>query len=52
MMVLMMILHVFCVYLMGGLKKPRKLTWVTRVTLVVLIITFSVIGYSFPRDQN
>ncbi|KAL8260128.1 hypothetical protein R6Q59_028081, partial [Mikania micrantha] len=29
MMVLMMILHVFRVYLTGGFKKPRELTWVT-----------------------
>ncbi|KAK8336425.1 hypothetical protein V6Z12_A09G120200 [Gossypium hirsutum] len=41
MMVLMMILHVFRVYLTGGFKKPRELTWVTVV----------VLGYSLPRDQ-
>jgi len=29
MMVLMLILHVFRVYLTGGFKKPRELTWVT-----------------------
>ncbi|CAL5179158.1 unnamed protein product [Lathyrus oleraceus] len=33
MMVLMMILHVFRVYLTGGFKKPRELTWVTGVVL-------------------
>ena len=33
MMVLMMILHVFRVYLTGGFKKPRELTWVTGVIL-------------------
>ncbi|KAJ0009895.1 hypothetical protein Pint_33165 [Pistacia integerrima] len=27
MTVLMIILHVFCVYLIGGFKKPCKLTW-------------------------
>ena len=32
MMVLMMVLHVFRVYLTGGFKKPRELTWVTGVT--------------------
>lgn len=40
MMVLMMILHVFRVYLTGGFKKPRELTWVIGVT-----------GYSLPWDQ-
>jgi TatA/E family protein of Tat protein translocase len=29
----MMILHVFRVYLTGGFKKPRELTWVTGVVL-------------------
>ena len=29
MMVLMMILHVFRVYLTGGFKNPREFTWVT-----------------------
>jgi cytochrome b6 len=37
MMVLMLVLHVFRVYLTGGFKKPRELTWVT--------------GYSLPWDQ-
>eukprot|EP00967_Tisochrysis_lutea_P159143 scaffold328669_cov741-Tisochrysis_lutea.AAC.1 len=37
MMVLNMILHVCRVYLTGGFKKPRELTWVT--------------GYSLPWDQ-
>ncbi|KAL5568807.1 hypothetical protein UlMin_025382 [Ulmus minor] len=51
MMVLMMILHVFRVYLTGGFKKPRELTWVTGVVLAVLTVHFVVIGYSLPRDQ-
>ncbi|CAA0808819.1 ATPase- F1 complex- alpha subunit protein [Striga hermonthica] len=40
MMVLMMILHVFRVYLTGGFKKPRELTWVTGVVLTVLTASF------------
>lgn len=51
MMVLMMILHVFCVYLTGGFKKPRELTWVTGVILAVLTVSFGVTGYSLPWDQ-
>ncbi|TYG46615.1 hypothetical protein ES288_D11G269700v1 [Gossypium darwinii] len=39
MMVLMMILHIFRVYLIGG------------VVLVVLTASFGVTGYSLPRDQ-
>ena len=48
---LMMILHVFRVYLTGGFKKPRELTWVTGVILAVLTASFGVTGYSLPRDQ-
>ncbi|MFS7920295.1 Cytochrome b6 [Helianthus anomalus] len=52
MMVLMMILHVFRVYLTGGFKKPRELTWVTGVVvLAVLTASFCVTGYSLPLDK-
>jgi cytochrome b6 len=51
MMVLMMILHVCRVYLTGGFKKPRELTWVTGVVLASLTVSFGVTGYSLPWDQ-
>jgi len=51
MMVLMMILHVFRVYLTGGFKKPRELTWVTGVILASITVSFGVTGYSLPWDQ-
>ena len=51
MMVLMMILHVFRVYLTGGFKKPRELTCVTGVTLASVTVSFGVTGYSLPLDQ-
>jgi len=51
MMVLMMILHIFRVYLTGGFKKPRELTWITGVILGVLTVSFGVTGYSLPWDQ-
>lgn len=51
MMVLMMILHVFRVYLTGGFKKPRELTWITGVVLGVITVSFGVTGYSLPWDQ-
>jgi cytochrome b6 len=51
MMVLAMILHVFRVYLTGGFKKPRELTWVTGVILSVLTVSFGVTGYTLPWDQ-
>ena len=51
MMVLMMILHVCRVYLTGGFKKPRELTWVTGVALASITVSFGVTGYSLPWDQ-
>jgi cytochrome b6 len=51
MMVLMMILHTFRVYLTGGFKKPRELTWITGVILAVITVVFGVTGYSLPWDQ-
>ena len=51
MMVFMMILHVCRVYLTGGFKKPRELTWVTRVVLASLTVSFGVTDYSLPWDQ-
>ena len=51
MMVLTMILHTFRVYLTGGFKKPRELTWITGVILAVLTVSFGVTGYSLPWDQ-
>jgi len=47
----MMILHVFRVYLTGGFKKPRELTWVTGVILAAVTVSFGVTGYSLPWDQ-
>jgi cytochrome b6 len=51
MMVLSMFLHVCRVYLTGGFKKPRELTWVTGVFLAVITVSFGVTGYSLPWDQ-
>ena len=51
MMVLNMILHVCRVYLTGGFKKPRELTWVTGVLLASVTVPFGVTGYSLPWDQ-
>ena len=50
-MVLTLILHVSRVYLTGGFKKPRELTWVSGVVLSVLTVSFGLTGYSLPWDQ-
>ena len=50
-MVLSLLLHVCRVYLTGGFKTPRELTWMTGVLLAVCTVTFGVTGYSLPYDQ-
>jgi cytochrome b6 len=49
--VLIITLHVFRVYLTGGFKRPRELTWVTGVLIAVCTVSFGVTGYSLPWDQ-
>ena len=39
--------HVFRVYLTGGFKRPRELTWVTGVVMAVITVAFGVTGYSY-----
>jgi len=51
MMVLNMILHVCRVYLTGGFKKPRELTWVTGVALASVTVSFGVTDYSLHRHH-
>jgi cytochrome b6 len=50
-MILSLMLHVSRVYITGGFKKPRELTWITGVILSVLSLSFGVTGYSLPWDQ-
>src|ERR671933_1616339 len=51
MMVLMMILHVFRVYLTGGFKKPRELICGTGVVMAGITVFFGVNGYLLPLGQ-
>lgn len=51
-MVLFLIVHVSRVYLTGGFKKPRELTWVTGLLLSLVTVSFGVTGYSLPWDQT
>jgi len=50
-MLLAILLHVSRVYLTGGLKKPRELTWVSGSLLAFLALSFGVSGYSLPWDE-
>ena len=46
-----MLLHVARVYLTGGFKAPREMTWLTGLLLALRMVTFGVTGYSLPWDQ-
>ena len=48
---LAMLLHLSRVYLTGGFKKPRELTWISGAFLALLALAFGVSGYSLPWDQ-
>ena len=50
-MFLMILLHICRVYLTGGFKKPRELTWITGLLLALITISYGVTGYSLPWDQ-
>jgi cytochrome b6 len=50
-MVISLLLHLTRVYLTGGFKKPREITWLSGVILAVVTVSFSVTGYSLPWDQ-
>jgi cytochrome b6 len=39
------------VYLTGGYKKPREVTWITGTLLALATLSFGVTGYSLPWDQ-
>jgi len=47
----LLILHVSRVYMTGGYKKPREITWVTGTFLALITLSFGVTGYSLPWDQ-
>ena len=48
---LAILLHLCRVYLTGGFRKPRELTWLTGALLAVFTLAFGVTGYSLPWDQ-
>lgn len=51
-MALLLILHIYRVYLTGGFKKPREITWISGVILAIITLSFGVTGYSLPWDQT
>src|SRR6185369_6638069 len=47
-MILTLFIHMFSVYFMRAYNRPRELTWVSGVVLLLLCITFGFSGYLLP----
>jgi quinol-cytochrome oxidoreductase complex cytochrome b subunit len=50
-MILTVILHMARTYFMGTYKKPRELTWVVGVLILMVTIVFGFTGYLLPWNQ-
>lgn len=46
------VVHMFRVVAFGSYKKPREVTWVTGVLLLLIILGFALSGYLLPWDQR
>ena len=46
------VIHMLRVVIFGSYKKPRELTWMTGVVLLLLILAFALTGYLLPWDQK
>ena len=46
------VLHMLRVVLFGSYKKPREVTWITGVVLLLIILGFALTGYLLPWDQK
>ena len=46
------VVHMLRVVLLGSYKKPREVTWLTGVVLLLVILGFALSGYLLPWDQK
>jgi len=51
-MVLVVFLHLFCVFFAGAFKAPRELTWIVGVLLLFVTLGLGFTGYLLPWDQK
>lgn len=50
-MIVAVLLHMMRTYFMGAYKKPRELTWVVGVLILMVTIVFGFTGYLLPWNQ-
>jgi ubiquinol-cytochrome c reductase cytochrome b subunit len=46
------LLHMLRVLIFGSYKRPRELTWISGLILLLLILAFALTGYLLPWDQR
>jgi ubiquinol-cytochrome c reductase cytochrome b subunit len=46
------VIHMLRIVLFGSYKKPREITWMTGVVLLLIILGFALTGYLLPWDQK
>ena len=46
------VVHMLRVVLFGSYKKPREVTWMTGMVLLLIILGFALTGYLLPWDQK
>jgi cytochrome b6 len=51
-MVLMLLIHMFSVFLMKAYRKPREMMWLSGVVLLLLVLGFGFTGYLLPWDTK
>ncbi len=51
-MVVLLLVHLIQVFVWGAYKKPRELTWMVGVLLLILTLGLAFTGYLLPWDQK
>ena len=46
------VVHMLRVVIFGSYKRPREVTWITGVVLLLIILGFALSGYLLPWDQR
>jgi quinol-cytochrome oxidoreductase complex cytochrome b subunit/mono/diheme cytochrome c family protein len=51
-MIILAVVHMFQVFIFGAYKKPRELTWISGIILLLILMGFGLTGYLLPWDQK
>ncbi len=51
-MIILMLLHMLRIFVMGSYKKPRELTWILGIFLLLITFGLGFTGYLLPWDQK